>query len=84
MEKVRGTKIMAMKAGNAFSKLPQSIFAIGLHMNKPIRTRIGAEATKGIIPITGDRNRKGMNNTPANAAVSPLLPPASIPAADSM
>ncbi len=84
MENVRGIKIIAINAGNAFSKLPQSIFAIGLHINKPIITSIGAEATKGTIPMTGARNKKGMNNMPANAAVRPLLPPASIPAADSM
>ena len=73
----------AKNAGIDSSKFFQSISMRGFAIKTPTKTRTGAVATVGIKERRGDKNMNGMNRSPVTTAVKPVLPPSSIPAADS-
>jgi hypothetical protein len=81
---VSGISSMAINAGMALSISLQEIFRTGFIMKTPTKTRAGAVAIPGIIESKGDRNINGRKRSPATRAVRPVLPPSSIPVADSI
>lgn len=84
IEYVNGISTIARNAGKASCSKCQLILTTGFIMKTPTRTSAGAVAIAGTALINGDKNRKGRNNTAPTIAVSPVLPPCSIPTADSI
>ena len=68
----------------ASTKSAKSIFATLLSINRPTYISAGAVAYTGTRYESGERNRISRNRTPTVIAVRPVLPPAAVPAADSM
>ena len=75
---------MVANAGRATSWLPQSISAACRIIIAPTTTRAEAIANCGMDANTSAKNRPDSMRTPTVAATSPVFPPSSIPAADSM
>ena len=68
----------------ASSSCSQLIFVTGRIIKTPTSTSAGAVARAGMILSKGAKKRKGRKRMAATTAVSPVLPPSSIPTADSI
>ena len=81
---VSGIMMIVRKTGRAFVKSEKSIFPTSDMSSAPTRMRAGAVANAGTSPISGVKRSAAKKSTPAATAVSPVRPPAAIPAALSM
>ena len=81
---VNVVNIIVAKAGNDSVKSLKSISLTPVIINNPIRINAGAVASLGIIAAIGVINSVNAKQIPVVTAVSPVLPPSSTPAADSI
>ena len=80
IEYASGISIIIKNAGIAIDMFFQSIEPMFSIIEMPIIIRIGATATVGTILMIGDINKARKKNKATNKEVSPVFPPASIPA----
>jgi hypothetical protein len=81
---VKGIRTIVRKEGTDSWGFFQSILVKGKIMNEPTKTKAIELAMEGITESNGEKNMKGKKSNPAVIAVLPVLPPSSIPTADSM
>lgn len=81
---MNGINTIVRKLGIASSWVFQLILVTGIIIKDPTKTRAIELAIEGIIERSGEKNINGRNKRPAVMAVLPVLPPSSIPTADSM
>ena len=78
---VNGIRTITNRAGKLSVKSFRSISVIFWIISAPIKIRIGDIAALGMIFITGIKNNETKKSNPVVTAVSPVRPPAVIPAA---
>ena len=84
IEPVSGIMTMVRNAGRASEKSVKLIFPTSCIMSAPTRMRGGAVAKPGTRPTSGAKISAMRKQTETVTAVSPVLPPAAMPAALSM
>lgn len=80
---VNGINTIIKSAGKLSVKSSIEMFTMFCNIRTPIKIRIGETALAGTTFITGINKIETKNITPVTILVSPVLPPAVIPAADS-
>ena len=81
IEDVSGIMIIVRKAGNASVKSWKLILPTSLIIKAPTKISGGAVANPGTRPMRGANNSEIKKRTATVTAVSPVLPPAAMPAA---
>ena len=81
---VKGISTIVRNEGIDSSGSDHLIFIKGIIINEPTNTNAMELAMEGITESKGEKNMKGKKSKPAVIAVTPVLPPSSIPTADSM
>ena len=81
---VKGINTMVRNDGMDSSRFDQFILVSGMTIKDPTKTRAIELAMEGMTDNNGEKNIKGKKSNPAVIAVTPVLPPSSIPTADSM
>lgn len=82
--KVSGIHIIVIKAGSDSRRSFQSIRPTVSINIAPIIINAGAVATDGTADAMGHKNNDNKNMIPVTTATKPVLPPSSMPAADSI